>query len=177
MIEILNFFKDAGGLKRLSRRGWMKKGVPEPESVADHTFRTTLIAMVLSDLHGLDTQKAMRMAILHDLAEVIIGDPLPKERSKKAIDLKEEAAMEALLKMLPEGLRTIYNKTWQDFRKGASEEARLVREVDILERLLQAFEYEKKGIRGLEEFWKDHTKGGPYTAGCFDELLKMKALH
>lgn len=175
MAEILNFFKNAGGLKRIPRSGWVKKGVPGPESVADHTFRTTLIAMVLSDIEGLDTQKAMRMAILHDLAEVIIGDPLPKERSDGDVDIREEAAMEALLQKLPERLRALYMETWQDFHRGTSDEARLVREVDTLERLLQAFEYEKEGTQGLEEFWKDHIKGDTYTAGLFDQLLKMKA--
>lgn len=177
MIEIMSFFKDAGRLKSIPRSGWVKKEIPEPESVADHSFRTTLIAMVISDIEGLDTQKAMRMALLHDLAEVIIGDPLPEERSKEAIDLREEAAMETLFEKLPEKQRSLYRETWQDFRRGASAEARLVREVDILERLLQAFEYEKEGIRGLEEFWDDHIKGGTYTAGLFDQLLEMKALN
>ncbi len=174
MIEILDFFKDAGDLKRIPRSGWVKRGVPAPESVADHTFRTTLIAMVLSDLHGLDTQNAMRMAVLHDLAEVIIGDPLPKERSGGDVDLREEAAMKSLLEKLPERLKALYNKTWQEFREGTSEEARLVREADTLERLLQAFEYESGGALGLQEFWEDITKGGSYTAGLFNELLKLK---
>jgi putative hydrolase of HD superfamily len=174
MIKILDFFKLAGGLKRIPRSGWVKRGVPAPESVADHTFRTTLMAMVLSDMHGLDTQKAMRMTILHDLAEVIIGDPLPKERSEGDVDLREKGAMKSLLAKLPEGLSADYSKIWQEFSEGTSEEARLVREVDTLERMLQAFEYKNDGAQGLEEFWNDITQTGPYTAGLIDELLKLK---
>ncbi len=65
---LLKFFSQSGRLKSEKRRGWlMKLGLAHPESVADHTYRTALMALVLSDSRGLDTANAVRLALLHDL--------------------------------------------------------------------------------------------------------------
>jgi putative hydrolase of HD superfamily len=66
--------KHSGKLKELKRTGWVESGILEPESVADHSYRTTLLAMILSDQKGLDTLKTVKMALLHDLVESVTGD-------------------------------------------------------------------------------------------------------
>jgi HD superfamily phosphodiesterase len=65
---LVKVLKTAGRLKKEMRRGWVvKAGIPNPESVADHTFRTVLLAMLLGDSRHFDTEKMMRMALIHDL--------------------------------------------------------------------------------------------------------------
>jgi 5'-deoxynucleotidase YfbR-like HD superfamily hydrolase len=78
--DLLEFLRNAGDLKMIPRTGWVQAGIKEPESVADHSFRMTLLAMVLSDQMGLDTEKVVRMALIHDLAESRTGD-LPQARN------------------------------------------------------------------------------------------------
>jgi putative hydrolases of HD superfamily len=58
---------NAGKLKELKRTGWVESEVSDPESVADHSYRVALLTMVLSDKEGLDTLKAVRISLLHDL--------------------------------------------------------------------------------------------------------------
>ena len=69
MEGILEFLRAVGGLKGLTRRGWLEAGIKNPESVAEHSYRTAVLAMILADLQGLDAEKAIRMALLHDMAE------------------------------------------------------------------------------------------------------------
>ena len=63
-------------LQRQKRTGWIKSGIEEPESVADHSYRAALLAMVVP-LTGVDAGRCMRMALVHDLAESIVGDITP----------------------------------------------------------------------------------------------------
>ena len=57
--NIIKFFEISGVLKRIRRTGWVNTGVYEPESVADHSFRTSLMCMLYSDIKNLDTSKSV----------------------------------------------------------------------------------------------------------------------
>ena len=140
--DYLGFFTNAGRLKSELRRGWvLKLGMRSPESVADHTYRTALMAMVYSDLRGLDTRKVLKMALIHDLPEALTGDSIPGERTKRQKLALESGAMKKILGRLPPVQRKEYWAIWTEFSRGESEEARLVRQVDKLEMAVQASEY------------------------------------
>src|SRR3990170_2892125 len=85
LLNLVNFFETVGKLKATARSGWVEAGIQKPESVADHTFRTSIICMIYSDLEGLDELRVLRMALIHDLPEAITGDltPLKKTRGSK----------------------------------------------------------------------------------------------
>ena len=141
---LVKFFSQSGRLKSEKRRGWlMKLGLAHPESVADHSYRTALMALVLSDTRGLDTAKAVRLALLHDLPEALVGDAMPEERSGASKAAVETKAMEEILKGLPPKLRLLYRDAWLEFLGAKTEEARLVRQLDKLEMAMQAWEYAK----------------------------------
>ena len=55
-------------LKKTKRTGWIRAGVVNPESVADHSFRMAFLALILGKDMGVDTQKAVCMALVHDIA-------------------------------------------------------------------------------------------------------------
>jgi len=81
MIE--GFFQKVLELKNVPRQGWKEKlGIINPESVAEHSYSTAVISMILSDLEGLNTEKIIKMSLLHDLAESIIGDIIPDNIAK-----------------------------------------------------------------------------------------------
>ena len=111
----------------------------EPESVADHTFRMTLMAMIIGDINNLDTCKMIRMAILHDLGEAITGDLLPQEKINKKQE--EENAMEQILNLLPKKISMQYSSVWRELKMGLSLEAKLVKQIDRFEMAFQALEY------------------------------------
>jgi 5'-deoxynucleotidase YfbR-like HD superfamily hydrolase len=70
----LEFAHIIGKLKSLVRTGWTRYDVRDPEDVADHSFRTALLALVLAKEAGVDAEKAVAMALVHDIGEAKIGD-------------------------------------------------------------------------------------------------------
>ncbi len=144
--DILEFFKKANGLKWIERRGWVAKvNVKEPESVADHCYVTALMCMVLADLKGLNSNKAVKMALLHDLAESIVGDYMPEDVSAEKKQEEENKAIKNILAALHPRLRSSYEKLLREYNRGSSKEARLVHQIDKLEMALQASDYIRKG--------------------------------
>ena len=176
--DLLEFLRNAGELKRIPRTGWVQTGIKEPESVADHSFRTTLLAMVLSDQMGLDTEKVVRMALIHDLAESRTGDLTPSQKPDDHSE-NESNAMAGILSLLPRGLGDRYMGLWEEYETKETPEARLVHNADRIEMLVQALEYEDGSVN-LDQFWDTHVdaeykeiidllkkkrKDSPYTKG------------
>ena len=99
MIE--KFFEVVLKLKNIPRQGWIEKlEINDSESVADHSYSTSVMSMILSDLEGINSEKIIRMALLHDLAESIIGDITPNVIKKDEKIMKENLAMKQILKNL-----------------------------------------------------------------------------
>ena len=154
--ELLDFLSTAGKLKTIPRTGWVESGVDAPESVADHSYRTALTAMVLSDSMGLDTGKVMRMALLHDLAEAETGDMTPMMKQPNHLEM-ENKAMRLILAGLDEPMRTLYWDTWLEYQGKETEESILVHDADKIDMLLQAYEYQRNSPNSkLDRFW--HAK-------------------
>lgn len=156
--SLLEFFHHTGKLKGVERTGWVEAGVPSPESVADHSYRTTLMAVIIAEVEGLDSLKAAKMALIHDLAEAEIGDltPAQKRLEGEAHRCAEDAAMQSIVELLPGKLTASFMELWREYEGLDSPEARLVHDVDRLEMLLQASEYEDSGGEParLERFWR-----------------------
>ena len=144
---LLDFFYLVSELKKTPRSGWKNKiGVIHPESVADHSYGTAMMAMVLSDLRTMDTEKILRMALLHDLAESITGDFMPDEISKETKRLAEDDAMKEILSKLPEKIATEYDMIWKEYCKSDTKESILLHEIDKLEMAIQAARYSSEGF-------------------------------
>jgi putative hydrolase of HD superfamily len=130
--EIVDFFFEAGMLKRTPRTGWQFLG-SGGESVADHVFRTTMIAWALARLDGtVEAERVVGMALVHDLPEARTGDL--NYMNQKYVQADEERAPEDLARGLPfteelQGLLT-------EFREEQSPESLLVHDADQLELLL-----------------------------------------
>jgi 5'-deoxynucleotidase len=172
--NLLGFFVRSGRLKAERRKGWVKKlGLSDPESVADHSYRTALMTMVISDSRGLDTGKALRLALLHDLPEAIVGDAMPEERSGRLKTIVETRAMQELLKGVSPSVRSLYREAWREFLTGTTEEARLVRQLDKLEMAIQAWEYTRDSDNPARarEFWA--TARAEVTDRGLLDLLKQ----
>ncbi|PUA32689.1 MAG: hypothetical protein B9J98_03705 [Candidatus Terraquivivens tikiterensis] len=158
--RLLKFIEHAYTLKEIRRRGWTRRGIPRVESVAEHTFGLALLSMLMADLRGLDAERSIRMALLHDLCESITGDLTPKDRARlgpeKSVE-EEKRAIELLLSYLPPELAEGYLDVWKEYNAGYTAEARLVKELDRLERALQAIRYarRKRLRKALKPFWEE----------------------
>ena len=151
---IIKLHEYVARLKELRRAGWVQRGVSDPESVASHSYSVALLTMMIADLRGLNTLDAVRMALIHDLAESIIGDLTPEMKMRLGdLEERERRFFEDLVKLMPRELAETYLDSWRRFSSGEDEVSRLVREVDKLERGLQAVRYLKKGYGEVKEIY------------------------
>jgi putative hydrolases of HD superfamily len=133
-------------LKNIKRTGWISKAkILKAESVADHSYSLTALSMVFSDFLGLDTEKVIKMCIIHDLAESIIGDYTPEEISIREKQKKEDDAMKIVISSFPDKIALLYSNIWKEYCLNQTKEARLVKQLDKVEMFLQANEYLKNG--------------------------------
>ncbi len=152
-----SFFQKVLELKNIPRQGWKDKlDMDYVESVADHSYSTAMMSMVLSDLEGLDTEKIIKMALLHDLAESVVGDITPDRITNKRKIYVENKAMMQILENLPTSVSQQYIILWDDFQKNSSKEANLLHEIDRLEMAFQAKFYLDNGVskEKLRSFFK-----------------------
>ena len=140
---ISEFFFQIGGLKKLPRSGWkIKLGLDDSESVAEHSYMMSVMSMVLADMKSLNSEKVIKMSILHDWAESKIGDFMPDEIGYDKKSELENYAMTEILELLPQKIQSDYQDMWNEFLVRDTPEARLVHELDKLEMALQAKIYE-----------------------------------
>ena len=155
--ELLDLLLQANRLKTTPRTGWAVRGVPDFESVADHSYGVAFTALLLADLvpGEFDRGKLLTMAVLHDLPESVTGDlSLGGSRllPAGAKAQMEAGAMDELLGHHQFGAG--WRATWDEFEALASPEARLVRDADRVDLLVQALVYERSiGTVQLDEFW------------------------
>jgi len=143
---IVDFFNTAVNLKKIPRQGWIDKlSLERPESVADHTYSLAIMGMIFSDLENYNTEKILKIILLHDLAESIIGDITPDQISKKEKNILENKAIKKILAKLPSSLQKQYTLLWQEYQANNSEEVKIVHQLDKLEMALQAKIYSKDG--------------------------------
>jgi len=154
---ILDFLKTAANLKKISRQGWVDKlSLDNPESVADHSYSMAVMSMVISDLENYNSEKILKMVLLHDLAESKIGDYTPEQLSNEKKNKLENSAFEKIIKNLPDLIKSQYLQIWQEYQENTSPESKIVHQIDRLEMALQAKIYQKDGHsqEKLESFFK-----------------------
>ncbi|XP_029452395.1 HD domain-containing protein 2 [Rhinatrema bivittatum] len=158
--SLLQFLKLVGQLKRVPRTGWIYRNVKNPESVSDHMYRMAVMAFLVEDKQ-LNKDRCVRLALVHDMAECIVGDIAPADNiSKEEKHQREKAAMEQLTHLLSEDLKKEVYELWEEYEYQSSAEAKFVKDLDQCEMILQALEYEELERKPgrLQEFY-DSTAG------------------
>uniref|UniRef100_A0A0X3Q289 5'-deoxynucleotidase HDDC2 n=2 Tax=Schistocephalus solidus TaxID=70667 RepID=A0A0X3Q289_SCHSO len=155
--SILRFLITCGKIKRTVRTGWTRYGIEHPESVAEHMYRMALISTLLPKTEGFSVDKVMKMAIIHDLAECIVGDLTPYcGVSVEEKHAQEEAAMQSICEPLPADIRVELVDLLKEYDAQLTPEAIVCKDLDKFEMILQAFEYETQAEHPgwLEEFFQ-----------------------
>ena len=149
--KLISLHRHIARLKTSPRRGWVRRGVSAPESVADHVFGTSMLALVAARELGLDQERVVITALIHELCEAIVGDIIPADGvpPEEKQKLEERAAAEVLAEIDESGELL---ELWRDFEHGRTPEGKLVKELDRLEMALQASDYEKRTGLDLSEF-------------------------
>lgn len=192
MQGILNFFIEAAKLEEIPRTGWILMGLKNPETVAEHTFRLAILTILFAEKMGFNTERAIKIALFHDLCEVYAGDittllyhpelkkekdaekrkkiemkwaRLSKEEKRKVGDIKLKKERKALLKLiscLKPELKNEILTLWLNYEKETSREGKLVRQLNSIETLIQSIEY----------FGIDETKSGTTWWESTEEIVE-----
>ena len=135
---IIAFLRATESLKTATRSGWTSAG--RQESVAEHTWRLCLMAVVLHPAFPeVDFARLIRICIVHDLGEAIGGDvPAPEQVRRGASKAADERRdLVTLLAPLPAELRDEITGLWDEYEVAQSPEAKLAKALDKLETILQ----------------------------------------
>jgi len=174
---ILDFFKTAANLKKIPRQGWIDKlSLDNPESVADHSYSMAVMSMVISDLENYNSEKILKMVLLHDLAESKIGDYTPEQLSNEKKNKLENNAFGEIIKNLPDLIKSQYLQIWQEYQENNSPDSKIVHQIDRLEMALQAKIYQKDGHsqEKLESFFESAKTDitDPKLKELFTKIIK-----
>lgn len=152
----MRYLYEIGQLKLAKRTGWWHAGVPEPESIADHTFRTAVIGYALAVLEQADPNLTAVLCLFHDVTETRIGD-IPNV-AKRYVSHESEVRITAdQVDGMPSALREAIMGTVTQFAAQDSPEALLAKDADRLECLMQAREYEHQGFRNTRP-WMESSR-------------------
>jgi putative hydrolases of HD superfamily len=170
---VLNFLRASERLKATHRSAYTSEG--QQESVAEHTWRLCLMALVLSpEFPDVDFAKLVKICLVHDLGEAVGGDvPAPEQARRRAAGLAtgkgedERRDLMTLLDPLPQPLKAEIAALWDEYEAGRSAEAKLAKALDKLETIMQhtqgknppAFDY-----RFNLTYGRDHTADQPLIA-------------
>ena len=165
-MDAVDFIFQSGALRRVERSGWKTIGI-KPESVAEHSYRSAIIAYILAKMENADEGKAVLAALFHDLHEVRVSDI--HLVAKKYVKVEKEKAEEQSLSALPEILEIMKD----------GEAARIARDADKLELIFQAKEYQDLGNKYVQE-WIDNARSMLKTDSAkklAEGALKRDAFH
>lgn len=146
--KFAHLFFEAGMLCRLQRSGYHFLGAGN-ESVAEHTFMTTFIAMAMAELApGADGDKMVKMALVHDLAEARTGDLNYVHRQYATAH--EDRALAHLARNSDLGGKI--QALVREFNRAETLEARLVKDADQLSFVLELKRLQDIGTRTVEKW-------------------------
>lgn len=164
--KILEFVTALEGLKKIERfkEQIFWKDYPFPkryESVADHTWRLAVMLIAVEKYlsQPLDLAKALTMALIHDIPEIITGDASPlgtdgtgqdsHAYNAEAAGKKHEAeklAAKEIFNRLPQPHGDDLYRLWLEYEEQKSFEAQVVKALDKIEGKLQALEYSQGNV-------------------------------
>jgi putative hydrolase of HD superfamily len=162
--DTTGFLYEIGLLKRYKRTGWSQVGVPLPESVADHSFRVSVIASVLAAMEGANSQRAAFLALWHDSQETRTTD-LPHLTKNYVSAAANEQVTRDQVAPLPPSVAGMISTAVAEYEAAETQEARCARDADKLECLLQAREYQEQGHTNVQP-WIDSSLAALTTASA-----------
>ncbi|MER7764545.1 HD domain-containing protein [Streptomyces sp. NPDC097619] len=174
---VARFLYEAGTLKDTARTGWWMAGVKQPESVAEHSWRTSLIASIIAKLEGADPARAAFLAVWHDTQESRTGD-VNHLGKKYASAADPEAVTADQTAGMPAALASVVRELVAEYEAKDSPEAVCARDADKLECMLQGIEYKAQGHAAAQR-WIDNSRARLTTETgrrLADELLGQDPL-
>lgn len=155
-------------LETLPRTGWLIAGISPCESISSHGFQVALTTMWLCEhVDGVDTLRALKMALLHDLGEAVLTDlpPAAKSLLGTSVLVAERAALKKVVGDAP------WLELWDAYESRGCLESHIVKAADHIQLLSKALSYKRQRGANVQQFFdKRVTTGIPVADSVIDEL-------
>ncbi|MDO5296105.1 MAG: HD domain-containing protein [bacterium] len=126
-------------LKSLKRAGWQRASVDDAESVAAHSWGVAWLALLIKP-DNLCLERVLELALIHDLAEIVVGDITPHDGISSADKAERELnAFKSLSRELPQAEHLV--AVFIEYQECKTPEAVFVHQCDKLDMWLQAKYY------------------------------------
>ncbi|XP_023020433.1 5'-deoxynucleotidase HDDC2 [Leptinotarsa decemlineata] len=171
--EVLKFLDLVTNLKHFSRRGWAVCEIKNHEQIAGHMYAMGIMTFLLGDDSKLDRFKCLQLALVHDLAECIVGDITPHDNiSEDTKHAMEDEAMKELTTHVGSKIGSLIYNLYKEYEAKETPEAKFVKDLDRFDLLFTAAHYEKRDDtpKKLQEFF-DSTEG-KFQHPFIQELVK-----
>jgi putative hydrolases of HD superfamily len=177
--DVMKFARQVEKLKQIPRTGFVDRHIRNPDTVAEHSYRAAVMGMLLSDINGMDTEKIIRMLLLHDIEESVTGD-IPRnikskmsEKQLASLRRRQVSAVKKILVCFPKGIQKRYFDLWLEMEECETKEAKFCKDIDRLELVLQLLDFERQdkgNKKKLEIFWNRHENNTPTRV---DSIIKI----
>jgi len=154
--DLLKIIFELGVLSRTPRTGLYQVGITNQETTAAHVFRTTALAYFIAQEEGADTNKVLKMCLVHDFPETRLLNQTFVQKKYYSVEDKMNNVLSEQLRDL-KGSEEL-KEAFDEFKKGESKEAQVVQDANILEALIEAKEYIQQGIKIMERWFLDKRK-------------------
>ncbi len=172
---LVNFFYELGMLKKIKHCGVMFAGVLNPDTLGEHSCRSGQIGFMLAcETKDASPERVSLLCLMHDIGEIRVGDA--HRIAERYVEVKpgERTAMMEQTEPLPPAIRTHIRSLWDEFHDQKTLNARLARDADLLETMMQAKEYLDCGYKAAQR-WLDNGKKllqTPIAKKMFTEMCK-----
>lgn len=157
-------------LTEIPRFGYILSGVENPEKVSSHSFNVAFLAMIIApQIEGINADKAIKMALVHDLPESMTTDLPLVSKQFFSKDEAEHKAAKILCKDFPEML-----ELFEEYASKNTQESMLVHDLDKLQMLVRATRYRRTNRGDMSKFLDNSP--GFHFAELEQILLKFAEL-
>jgi len=151
MADDISALLEALELKDELRTGWVLREIDTPESVAAHTWGVATLCLLYADRadDAVERDRAVAMALVHDLAEARTGDIPTRaddEHQRVAAEekaVRERAAIGDLLEPFGADNDGEFRSLWEEYEGRETRTAQFVKDMDLIDNCLQALKYER----------------------------------
>lgn len=175
-VELLKILNVAEKLKCNTRHCYTSSG--RHESVAEHCWRTSLMAMLLeNEFPEADMDKVIKMCLIHDLGEAFTGDIPCFDKTEKD-EKKESSVLEDWVKTFPEPEQSKWQELYKEMNELSTMEAKIYKALDKMEAVIQHDESDIKTWLPLEytlqlEYGKENVQFSDYMKNLKSEIDKI----
>lgn len=159
MNTLLKFYTNINKIKHIERKGWKKLKKGTKDTIASHSFGSSMIAWLLAKKENVDENKLIKMLLVHDLIMGYVKDYTPTEKeyvNKKKI---ENNNLKRMLKDIPIEIRKEIKELFEEFQEEKTKEAILAKECDKLDTILQSTYYSNsKTVSNFLNSYKHYFK-------------------